>query len=88
MREWQEARDARQPPTATEPRQPTPETVPSGQGLLVAAVVFAVAAIVALVISWTADGSAWLVGGIGSVVCGALAVWLAGLWYRRRAPLD
>ncbi|WP_198141639.1 hypothetical protein [Micromonospora sp. ATCC 39149] len=53
-----------------------------------AAVVFAVAAIVALVISWTADGSAWLVGGIGSVVCGALAVWLAGLWYRRRAPLD
>ncbi|TDC60484.1 hypothetical protein E1258_14620 [Micromonospora sp. KC207] len=62
--------------------------MPSGQGLLVAAVVFAVAATVALVISWAADGSARLAGGIGSAVCGVLAVWLAGSWYRRRAYLE
>jgi len=56
----------------------------SGRPLLTAAIICAVFATVALVVSWMADGHVRLAGGIGSGVLGCLAVGLAALWYRRQ----
>jgi hypothetical protein len=58
--------------------------LPPGRALLTVAIVCAVLAALALVVSWVATGQARLVGGIGSGVLGGLAVFLAALWYRRR----
>ena len=52
--------------------------------VLSAAVVCAVLATVALVVSWTADGTARLAGGIGSAVLSVAAALLAVSWYRRQ----
>ncbi|WDQ00104.1 hypothetical protein PVK74_30510 [Micromonospora chalcea] len=70
------------------PRQPAQTATSSEQRLMAAAVVCAVVAAVALLASWIASGSVRLAGGVGSAVLGAAAVFLAGLWYRRRAGLD
>lgn len=70
------------------PRQPTRAGPPRpGRGLLAVAVVCAVAATVALVASWAADGAVRLAGGVGSAVLGVLAVFLAALSHRRWAHL-
>ncbi|MFD4208271.1 hypothetical protein ACFWRG_20025 [Micromonospora tulbaghiae] len=69
------------------PRHPT-EAVMSSEQRLMAAVVCAVVAAVALLASWVGSGPVRLAGGIGSAVLGVAAVFLAGLWYRRRAGLD
>ncbi|MFB9178610.1 hypothetical protein ACFFX1_10760 [Dactylosporangium sucinum] len=53
------------------------------RALLTAAIACAVLAAAALMVSWTTTGSARLAGGIGSAVFGAVAVFLAGLWYLR-----
>ncbi|WP_435204986.1 hypothetical protein [Micromonospora sp. bgisy143] len=55
----------------------------SGRALLAAAIVCAVLATVALLASWIGTGQVRLAGGIGSAVLGALAAFLAGLWYQR-----
>ncbi|MFY1599502.1 hypothetical protein [Micromonospora sp. WMMD737] len=74
------------------PRQSTPATAVTSAAterrVMAAAVVCAVMATVALLTSWTGSGAVRLAGGVGSAVCGVLAVFLAGLWYRRRAHLD
>ncbi|MEU0082009.1 hypothetical protein ABZY58_29255 [Micromonospora tulbaghiae] len=70
------------------PRHPTEAVMSSEQRLMAAAVVCAVVAAVALLASWVGSGPVRLAGGIGSAVLGAAAVFLAGLWYRRRAGLD
>ncbi|WP_405098217.1 hypothetical protein [Micromonospora sp. NBC_01412] len=62
--------------------------VPPGRGLLPVAVACAVVATVALVASWAGSGAVRLAGGVGSGVLGVLAVFLAGLWYRRQARLE
>lgn len=69
-------------------RQPARKAVPSERGLLRVAVVCAVVATVALIASWTDSGTVRLAGGIGSAVIGVVAVFLGGLWYRRRAHLE
>ncbi|MFG3701592.1 hypothetical protein ACGF5C_27325 [Micromonospora sp. NPDC047620] len=68
-------------------RQPA-QAVASGQGLMAAAMMCAVVATVALLASWIGSGAVRLAGGVGSAVFGVLAVFLAALWYRRRAHLD
>ncbi|MEH0826296.1 MULTISPECIES: hypothetical protein [unclassified Micromonospora] len=70
------------------PRQPAQAAAPSEQKLMAAAVVCAVVATVALLASWIGSGAVRLACGVGSAVFGVLAVFLAGLWYRRRAHLD
>ncbi|MEW2386538.1 hypothetical protein AB0873_31450 [Micromonospora sp. NPDC047707] len=69
------------------PRQPTQAVSPE-RSLLPVAAVCAVVATVALLVSWIGSGAVRLAGGVGSAVFGVLAVFLAGLWYRRRAHLD
>ncbi|MBM0233192.1 hypothetical protein JNW91_15765 [Micromonospora sp. STR1_7] len=70
------------------PRQPDRAAAPSDRGLMAAAVLCAVLATVALLASWIGSGAVRLTGGVGSAVFGVLAVFLAGLWYRRRAHLE
>jgi hypothetical protein len=70
------------------PRRTTQAAAPAERRLMAAAVVCAVVAVVALLASWIGSGAVRLAGGIGSAVFGVLAVFLAGLWYRRRANLD
>lgn len=55
-----------------------------GKSLLRTAIVCAVLASVALIASWVGAGQVRLAGGFGSGVLGALAAFLAALWYRRR----
>lgn len=55
-----------------------------GRALLAVAIVCAVLATVALLASWIGTGQARLAGGVGSGVFGAVAAFLAGLWYRRQ----
>ncbi|MEE6311035.1 hypothetical protein V1634_29775 [Plantactinospora veratri] len=43
-------------------------------------------ATVALIASWAGTGEVRLAGGVGSAVFGAVAAFLAGLWYRRQPP--
>ncbi|MFF0182613.1 hypothetical protein ACFYPF_26340 [Micromonospora sp. NPDC005223] len=70
------------------PRQPAQAVTSSEQMLMAAAVVCAVVAALALLASWIGSGAMRLAGGVGSAVFGVLAVFLAGLWYRRRTGLD
>ncbi|MEU4165136.1 MULTISPECIES: hypothetical protein [Micromonosporaceae] len=71
------------------PRQTTQATTAAtGRRMMATAVVCAVVATLALLASWTGSGAVRLAGGVGSAVCGVLAAFLAGLWYRRRAGLD
>lgn len=70
------------------PRRSPQAAAPSERRLMAAAVVCAAVATVALLASWIGTGAVRLAGGVGSAVVGVLAVFLAGLWYRRRAHLD
>ncbi len=56
----------------------------SSSTLLGAAIVFAVLAAVALIVSWIGSGQVRLVGGIGSAVLGVSAVFLVALRHRRQ----
>lgn len=55
-----------------------------GRSLLRVAIACAVLATVALVASWVGSGQVRLAGGIGSGVLGAVAAFLAVLWYWRQ----
>jgi hypothetical protein len=61
-----------------------PAVLRPGRSLLRVAIACAVPAVVALIASWVGAGQVRLAGGIGSGVLGALAAFLAALWYRRR----